>query len=286
MSGACCFATNPPKTIANNVDYRYKPMGVMKFADGKTDLTEICAVSRDSILDATAAPIPQVYAERRELLQSLIRRLHPIAMLLLGELANHLEIPKPLLEHFHDLEARSATILRFLHNPPQPTPDRQASLLGHTDSGSLTILFAQLGGLQILPNDINEDANHGWQWVKPEPGCVIVNIGDPMVQWTGGILRSAFHRVLYAPGAQANENRYSFGYFLKPADEASMQRIQEGGLIPRHSAQDPEVELPKYHVWHQNKTRKVMTGNNGNISRGGIRTFSKPSSRVPLASEA
>ena len=71
------------------------------------------------------------------------------------------------------------------------------------------------GGLQILPSGV-EDEPDNWRWARPEPGCAIVNIGDSPVQWSRGLLRSVFHRVLYAPGARAAHERYPFGYFLKP----------------------------------------------------------------------
>ena len=131
------------------------------------------------------------------------------------------------------------------------------------------MLFAMLGGLQILPTGM-EDEPANWRWVRPEPGCAIINIGDPLVQWTGGVLRSAFHRVLYAPGAQAPYERYSFGYFLKPADEAPMRRIRDGSVIPKLSKQE-EVEESKmecYDHWHRNKTKGIMMGRN-NVGRGG-----------------
>lgn len=262
------------KFVVNSGNVGYKPMGLMSFADGKRDLTEICAVGKDSILDPSLATIPTVFSNQRAFLTSLIHRLHPLATLILSRLASHLDVPWETLAEFHDPSQSSATVLRFLHNPSQisstASGDRQASLLGHTDSGSITILFAILGGLQILPNGMDDEPGN-WRWVRPEPGCAIINIGDPLVQWTGGVLRSAFHRVLYAPGAQAPCERYSFGYFLKPADEAPMRRIRNGGVIPKLSKKE-EVEERKmecYDHWHRNKTKGIMQGKN-NAKRGGM----------------
>ena len=254
-------------------------MGVMTFADGKRDLTEICGVGTDSILDPSlATSIPTVFSDERPFLSSLTQQLHSIAALILSNLASHLEISYQTLESLHSPEERSSTVLRFLHNPPQPVsdslPSRQASLAGHTDNGSITILFNTLGGLQILPSDAaDEPAN--WRWVRPELGCAIVNIGDSLVQWTGGILRSAFHRVLYAPGAQASCDRYSFGYFLKPNDEAPMRRLCEGSLIPKLSAEEErgEESVPCYHEWHRQKTKGIMVGKN-EVKRGGVSSHS------------
>ena len=139
--------------------------------------------------------------------------------------------------------------------------------MGHTDNGSLTILFNILGGLQILPTG-QDNSPSNWRWVRPEAGCAIVNIGDSLVQWTGGVLRSGFHRVLYAPGDQAPCERYSFGYFLKPAQGASMRRIQEGDVIPTLEEGDDE-EMPHYIDWHSKKTKGIMEGKNNINIRGG-----------------
>lgn len=257
---------------AHNIGY--KPMGLMAFTDGKRDLTEICSVAKDAILDPSVATVPAVFADERPFLGSLTHQLHSIATLILSTLAPKLEIPYETLASLHSPSERSSTILRFLHNPPQSisdsVPSRQASLAGHTDNGSITVLFNTLGGLQILPSDAEDDPAN-WRWVRPEPGCAIVNIGDSLVQWTGGVLRSAFHRVLYAPGAQASCERYSFGYFLKPNDNASMRRLREGNLIPELSAEEQVLErdVPCYHEWHRQKTKGIMVGKN-NVKRGGI----------------
>ncbi|MCJ1434327.1 hypothetical protein MMC27_003694 [Xylographa pallens] len=259
------------KYKANSGNVGYKPMGVMAQADGKRDLTEICAVGQDSILDSSLATIPAVFDDERPFLASLIHRLHPIAALLLSRLASHLEIPYSKLAALHDPAQQSSTVLRFIHNPPQPDPQsRQASLLGHTDSGSITILFAAMGGLQILPPD-KPDLPANWRWVRPEPNCAIVNIGDTLVQWTGGILRSSFHRVLYAPGAQASHERYSVGYFLKPAGEASMKRFRDGTVIPKLRIEEEEEEksMALYDIWHRDKTKGIIQGKNNVKSRGG-----------------
>ena len=247
-------------------------MGVMAFADGTRDLTEICAVGKDSILDPSLGTnVPTVYCDQRRFLKSLIDRLHPVGTTILAHLAVHLGISNKTLAAFHDPLKSSATVLRFIHNPPQSNVlSRQASLVGHTDSGSITILFAALGGLQVLPSG-KDDAPANWRWVRPEANCAIINIGDPLVQWTGGILRSSFHRVLYAPGEQASCERYSFGYFLKPADEGSMRRICEGDVIPKVEAEEEEYEasLPDYDHWHRRKTKGIMEGKNNVKTRGG-----------------
>lgn len=59
-------------------------------------------------------------------------------------------------------------------------------LLPHTDCGSVTLLANMTDDLQVLYPGFQPKDDNGWQWVRPWPGCLIVNMGDSMVQWTGG----------------------------------------------------------------------------------------------------
>lgn len=91
---------------------------------------------------------------------------------------------------------------------PQPTDDRRPSLVGHTDLGSLTILFNITGGLQLLaPDSPDAKDERNWRYVQPVPGCAIVNLGDAMVEWTAGTLHSNMHRIAFAPGEQGTVPR-------------------------------------------------------------------------------
>lgn len=95
--------------------------------------------------------------------------------------------------------------------------------MAHTDFGSITILFNWLGGLQIKsksPHNLGE-----WEYVKPLAGHAICNLGDAMTKFTSGELKSAKHRVVPAPGEQANVDRYSVVYFVRPADETKLKAV-------------------------------------------------------------
>ena len=149
---------------------------------------------------------------------------HTIAILLLHHLGDQLKFSTKHLGLMHSIAKPSMTTVRLIHMPPQPAEDRRASLFGHTDNGSITILFNVISGLQILPPGVpNEECN--WRWVRPEPGFAIVNLGDALVQWSGGILRSNFHRVVNPAGQQAECDRYSFAYVLKPDNDAPMRKL-------------------------------------------------------------
>ncbi len=62
----------------------------------------------------------------------------------------------------------------------------------HTDNGILTVLWADPGvrGLQIL------DAEGVWNDVIPEPGTLLVNLGDLLARWTNDRWISPQHRLL------------------------------------------------------------------------------------------
>ena len=96
-------------------------------------------------------------------------------------------------------------------------------LAPHTDFGSVTILFNWLGGLQIESRDPKREGK--WDYVKPLPGHAIINLGDAMVVFSNGHLKSAKHRVIAAPGAQALAERHSLVYFVRPNDDVLLKPI-------------------------------------------------------------
>lgn len=114
----------------------------------------------------------------------------------------------------------------------------------HTDFGSITILFNRLGGLQILPPPSLTPAEKDpeWTYVKPLPGHCIVNLGDAMVKFTNGLLRSNIHRVVSPPGEQAKETRYSLVYFSRPEDEVILKRLEGSNVIPELEGEEEEEQ--------------------------------------------
>ncbi|MFK7974081.1 MAG: 2OG-Fe(II) oxygenase family protein [Rickettsiaceae bacterium] len=83
---------------------------------------------------------------------------------------------------------------RFLHYPPD-----SGVISPHNDVGLLTILNQdQTGGLQVK-------FKNKWIDVKPIPNTFVVNIGDILQNWSGGLLKSTLHRVKNTKGV----DRYS-----------------------------------------------------------------------------
>ena len=132
------------------------------------------------------------------------------------------------LQDMHRLHGLGGDQVRLIKTPPQPADDRRTALGEHTDFGSVTVLFNRLGGLQVLPPGRNAQ----WCYVKPLPNCAIINLGDAMVKFTNGRLRSNIHRVNAPPGAQADCTRYSLVYFSRPEDHVMLRRLEGSDRIP------------------------------------------------------
>lgn len=150
------------------------------------------------------------------------------------------------LQAYHRLNAIAGDQIRFVKAPPQPAQSLSGVALGeHTDFGSVTVLFNRLGGLQVrLPSTIQalppisssppsssteqDLCQDGWTYVRPLPGHCIVNLGDALVKFSSGILRSNIHRVVAPPGQQGAVTRYSLVYFCRPEDKIVLKRLVEG----------------------------------------------------------
>ncbi|TVY30627.1 2-oxoglutarate-dependent dioxygenase [Lachnellula hyalina] len=105
--------------------------------------------------------------------------------------------------------------LRLLHYPPgKPLPgtdhsnsdQAQLGAGAHTDFGAITILLQDTNpGLQVL-----HPKTQDFVPVPPTPGAFVVNVGDMLTAWTGGVYKSSVHRVI-------NDNpvdRYSAAFFF------------------------------------------------------------------------
>lgn len=216
----------------------YKAQGVSKVDDkGTPDRCEFWGLSKDDIIgntdEAGLVSMPDALAAHHALLERLVRGAHAICLLIISKIEAHLRLEPGQLTSLHRLTQTSADQLRLLKMPPQPQGDRRTSLLAHTDFGSVTLLWNILGGLQILPpgNDDGTNENNGtsWEFVRPQAGCAVVNMGDAMVHFTGGVVRSNLHRVTYAPGKQALMDRYSIAYFSRPEDDVVLEGLGSVG---------------------------------------------------------
>lgn len=174
-------------------------------------------------------PRPEPFENGREAFASFMRNSHSIVTLILNLLNESLGLPEGTLSSLHQIQAMSGDAVRLIKAPPQHPDDRDGiTLPEHTDYGSVTFVFNQLGGLQVLPP--GKDAKY--VYVEPLPGHMIVNIGDALVKFTNGLFRSNIHRIVAPPGAQGDHTRYSLVYFSRPNDEVHLKRLEGSKRIP------------------------------------------------------
>ena len=106
---------------------------------------------------------------------------------------------------------------------------------GHTDFGSLTLLFSQhIAGLQIRTPEGE------WKYVKPVKGGITCNAADTLTFLTNGkllahlnfepltdigicFIKSTIHRVITPPKDQIDIPRLGLLYFSRPGDHTPMR---------------------------------------------------------------
>lgn len=78
-----------------------------------------------------------------------------------------------------------------------------------------------------------EEEGEQWCYVHPLEGHCIINLGDALVKFTKGVLRSNIHRVVSPPGGQAGTTRYSLVYFSRAEDEVLLRPLVESPTVKK-----------------------------------------------------
>jgi isopenicillin N synthase-like dioxygenase len=154
----------------------------------------------------------------------------------------------------HDRSSPSGSVFRLLYYPKLPPLDdydeeKDIRAGAHSDYGTITLLFQRAGqpGLEILGEE--KEGKEIWYPVPINP-CndpdlpILVNVGDLLHYWTGGLLKSAVHRVIFPQDGVGND-RYSIAYFCHAKDSAK--------LVPVPS------KIVQEHVSGGSKGREILT---------------------------
>ncbi len=80
---------------------------------------------------------------------------------------------------------------------------------------------ASAGGLQVLRTD------GVWIDAIPEPGNLVINVGDMLERHTNNRLRSTIHQVINPPKEQWDTPRYSIPFFMHPRSEMKLDCLPE-----------------------------------------------------------
>ncbi|KAF5020255.1 hypothetical protein F66182_7733 [Fusarium sp. NRRL 66182] len=225
----------------------FKIRGVGKTETNEPDRFEWFNIGQDGLNGVgPVPPLPPPVESSLPLFTSFFNHCQKIASLIHTTLATQLGLPADTFTKLTRPTEPSLSLVRLLKfEATSEEQDLRTAMRHHTDLGMVTLLANVLGGLQVLEPGKPTTDPAAWLWVRPQPRHLIVNLGDAMVRWTGGLLRSNMHRVTYSPGNQRFVDRYSMAYFLRPEKSASMRRlIGEGddGDAPSMTASEWEAE--------------------------------------------
>lgn len=105
----------------------------------------------------------------------------------------------------------------------------------HTDFGTLTLLVQDsVGGLRV------ENQDGQWLNVQPIENSIVVNVGDMLQRWTGGVLRATPHQVVqpFAPNdrdamqRKSIPERYSIAFFCNANKNVMLETLPlDDGII-------------------------------------------------------
>ena len=197
-------------------------------------------IARSEMLD-TSSSLPQAAKDNLDLFDRFIRASDTITKTILARLSEIFSLAAgSRFEDVHRVGEDSRTTLVLFRYPKQALTDADAGVghNKHTDIGTLTLLFSEQLGLQVLSPETST-----WNFVAPKPDHAVINVGDSLRFLSGHVLNSCVHRVLpkTATGRQ-EEHRYSIAYFLRPED-ATQYRDSKGRMITARAWHDGKYEV-------------------------------------------
>ena len=118
--------------------------------------------------------------------------------------------------YFRERFGEEPTTLFRMFNYPLKNSDDVWGVGEHTDMGFLTILLQDSkGGLQV------KDRSGDWIDADPVEDTFVINIGDMLQHWTGGIHKANLHRVKNTK----NSDRQSYPFFFDPGWTENLVKI-------------------------------------------------------------
>jgi len=157
---------------------------------------------------------------------------------ILGAIARYLDIDE---DYFVDTVRDGNSVLRLLHYPPiEGEPGSHVRAGAHEDINTITLLLgAEEAGLELLTKEGR------WIPVSPQPGELVVNIGDMLQRLTNGKLRSTSHRVVNPPPERRGFSRYSMPFFLHFRSDFVIEALP-GTVPPGEEPQWPPITADEY----------------------------------------
>ncbi|KAI0638899.1 Clavaminate synthase-like protein [Trametes polyzona] len=169
-------------------------------------------------------------------------------------LAIGLELPEDTFVKLHEFDAVGDTHARFIKYHPLAPEDvlktKNVWLKGHTDTGSVTILWSQpISALQIMSPDGK------WRWVKHIDNALVVNVGDSIEMLSGGYYKGTIHRVVQPPPDQRAQPRLGAYYFALTSDDVKLVPFAESPVLQRVGIvrKCADEDAPTMREWRQGR---------------------------------
>ncbi|TVY37995.1 UPF0676 protein [Lachnellula occidentalis] len=219
----------------------YKPFGLRDVKPGVPENTEVYNIPKFG--PHYERPHPTILKNHWAQIEKFGRHINDQIVTKLFQLfAIVLELPENYFADFHKYEEVDSSYLRYMkyhaRTPEQNEALENIWLKGHSDFGSLTLLFRQpIVALQV------RTPKGGWKYVKPYPESITVNIGDILQFLSNGFLKSSIHRVVAPPPDQAHLDRLGVLYFVRPSDNVNLVAadspvLRREGLLSTASTQE------------------------------------------------
>ncbi len=172
-------------------------------------------------------------------MRALFEEQYQLGLYLLCHIEAYLGVAEGTLQ---EMVPGGDTILRGLYYPPVAPNALRAS--AHEDINLITLLVGA-----VLDDEVRSfqprftglevrDIGGTWHQVLETPGCIMVNVGDMLQEWTRGIphiqsMPSTTHRVVAAPGI-CEKPRTAAPLFMHPNPGTALSYRNDGAPFTAH----------------------------------------------------
>lgn len=193
---------------------------------GKTDNVSMWFAGIPGALEANQSLLPPYWrGERSKTVERFKAQCHRLVIQILQcfALAMGLE-DRNYFAKSHPADAGKGNALRSILYPARETSlaGTETRMVPHSDSGSVTLLFQTAAGLEV------ESPTGTWVTAPCQRNQILVNLGDSLSIWSGGVLKATNHRVTFESLPQ-NQARQSIAYFERAAPETKLDPIGNHG---------------------------------------------------------
>ena len=182
--------------------------------------------------------LPPFWYEHAEKVEAFKHMCHSLVVKLLVCFAVGMGLPdRNFFADAHLENAGKGNSLRMLMYPARgERPQIEGSRMRqHTDSGSVTLLFQEKAGLELL------SPTGDWVQAPCIKDCILINLGDTLSLWSGNYLKATLHRVTF-DGLPYDQERQSMAYFGAAHPDTVLKPIMTGQKISKYLSNGIEVE--------------------------------------------